>query len=81
MLRSSEADYHHGFHSGVLASARMFQEQSDVLHINKHIEVNDNLLTEASKHLEKISEARKKFERRKSFPQLTENEFPANLKD
>lgn len=35
-LRSAEGDYHHGFHSGVLAASKMFQEHADILHVNEH---------------------------------------------
>lgn len=76
MLRTAEADFHHGFHSGVLAAARMFKEQSDILHINEYDEVNDKMIADASRHLEKIDEAHNNFERRRSLPQVTENEFP-----
>jgi hypothetical protein len=34
LLRTNDADYHHGFQAGVLASARMFKEHSDILHVN-----------------------------------------------
>ena len=34
LLKSNDADYHHGFQAGVLAAARMFKEHSDILHIN-----------------------------------------------
>ena len=35
-LRSPDGDYFHGFHSGVLAAAKMFQEHADILHVNEH---------------------------------------------
>lgn len=35
-LRSADGDYYHGFHSGVLATANMFKDHADILHINKH---------------------------------------------
>ena len=31
-LHSPDGDFHHGFNSGVLAAARMFKEQADVVH-------------------------------------------------
>lgn len=34
LLKTDDADYHHGFQAGVLAAARMFKEHSDILHIN-----------------------------------------------
>lgn len=34
-LRSNDGDYHHGFNCGVLAAARMFADQADILHVNE----------------------------------------------
>jgi hypothetical protein len=34
-LRGNDGDFHHGFHTGLLAASRMFKENSDILHINK----------------------------------------------
>ena len=34
MLKSNDADYHHGFHSGVLAAARMFKEHAEAVDIS-----------------------------------------------
>jgi len=50
-LKTQEADCHHGFHSGVLAAARMFKEQSDVLHVNEHDVSNQKRLHTAVLHL------------------------------
>ena len=35
-LRTNDGDYYHGFHSGVLASARLFKDHADILHVNEH---------------------------------------------
>ena len=42
-------------------NARMFKQQADVLHINEHEGVSEELLSAAQKHEEKIEEARKEF--------------------
>jgi hypothetical protein len=34
-LRSDDGDFYHGFNSGLLAAARMFQAKADILHINE----------------------------------------------
>jgi hypothetical protein len=70
-LRSEDGDFHHGFNTGLLAAARMFREKADVLHINKFEELTPDLLAEASKHKQKIQQARG------NFPQTeVTNEFP-----
>lgn len=33
LLKSDDADYHHGFHAGVLAAARMFKEHAEVIDV------------------------------------------------
>lgn len=70
-LRSEDGDFHHGFNTGLLAAARMFKDKADVAHINKFEELTPGLLAEASKHRQRIQEARG------SFPQTeVTNDFP-----
>jgi hypothetical protein len=70
-LRSEDGDFHHGFNTGLLAAARMFREKADVVHINKFQELTPDLLAEASKHKQRILQARG------NFPQIeVTNEFP-----
>jgi hypothetical protein len=33
-LRGDDGDFYHGFNTGVLAAARMFNDKADILHIN-----------------------------------------------
>ena len=33
LLKSDDADYHHGFHAGALATARMFKEHAEGLDV------------------------------------------------
>jgi hypothetical protein len=33
-LRGQDGDFFHGYNSGVLAAARLFRKQADILHIN-----------------------------------------------
>jgi hypothetical protein len=55
----------------LLAAARMFREKADVVHINKFQELTPDLLAEASKHKQRILQARG------NFPQIeVTNEFP-----
>jgi hypothetical protein len=35
-LFTPDGDYHHGFHTGVLAASRLFKEQADILDVNEH---------------------------------------------
>jgi rubrerythrin len=60
-LASPDADYFHGIHSGLLAASRMYQKQADILHINKHDEVSDVLLSEAANHAKKVEESLEEF--------------------
>lgn len=59
-LHSIDGDFHHGFNSGVLAAARMFKD---------HVEVDMNSTQEAAPE-ESVEESKK------SFPDLSCNEFP-----
>ena len=68
-LQTLDGDYHHGVHSGCLAASRMFQQQADILHINEHKEVTDELLSVAAQHQKKIEESRK------SFPEVAADEL------
>jgi hypothetical protein len=70
-LRSPDGDYHHGFHSGVLAAARMFREQSKIVHINEHDELDEEFWNEVEEHSKKMEESKEKF------PHLDVNQFPA----
>lgn len=69
-LRSPDGDYFHGFHAGVLATAKMFQEHADILHVNEHEELNEALQVEAVKHSKKILKSQE------SFPDLNTDKFP-----
>lgn len=60
-LATPDADYHHGVHRGLLAAARMFQKQADILHINNHDEVSDVLLLEGARHAKKVAESKMEF--------------------
>ncbi|CAB9527685.1 expressed unknown protein [Seminavis robusta] len=77
LLKSDDGDYHHGFQAGVLAASRMFQEQSDILHVNDQDE-EEKLMANSIKHREKVEESKTKFERRRSLPQVEAGEFPEN---
>ena len=35
-LKRNDGDFHHGFHTGLLAASRMFKEKADILHINNY---------------------------------------------
>ena len=35
-LRGQDADYHHGFNSGLLAASRLFKEHADISHLDLH---------------------------------------------
>jgi hypothetical protein len=69
-LRSPNGDYFHGFHAGVLATAKMFQEHADILHVNEHEELNEALQVEAVKHSKKMLKSQE------SFPDLNTDKFP-----
>ena len=60
-LKTPEADFYHGMHTGLLAAARLFQQQADILHIldndkndesgvEQHTMTHEDLLQESSKH-------------------------------
>jgi hypothetical protein len=55
-LTTSEADYFHGIHSGILAAARVFEKQADILHVNEKDDVHE-VMAEAAKHEKKIEES------------------------
>lgn len=55
-LSSTEADYFHGIHSGILAASRVFEKQADILHVNQKDDVTE-VLSEAAKHVKKIKES------------------------
>lgn len=57
-----DGDFHHGFNSGVLAAARMFKD---------HAEVDFETVQEAAPAIKENIE-----ESKKSFPDLSVNEFP-----
>jgi hypothetical protein len=60
-LKTPDADYHHGMHTGLMAACRMFQQQADILQINKYEKVTDEMLELAKAHSEKIEESRQIF--------------------
>eukprot|EP00804_Cyclotella_cryptica_P014172 CCRYP_005599-RA/>CCRYP_005599-RA protein AED:0.32 eAED:0.32 QI:71/1/1/1/1/1/3/427/169 len=61
-LHSIDGDFHHGFNSGVLAASRMFRD---------HADLDVGSVQDATPvHTEKIEESKK------SFPDLSVNEFP-----
>lgn len=55
-LSAPEADYFHGIHSGILAAARVFEKQADILHINEKDDATE-VMSEAAKHEKKIEES------------------------
>eukprot|EP00523_Entomoneis_sp_CCMP467_P012646 CAMPEP_0168801574 /NCGR_PEP_ID=MMETSP0725-20121227/19618_1 /TAXON_ID=265536 /ORGANISM="Amphiprora sp., Strain CCMP467" /LENGTH=174 /DNA_ID=CAMNT_0008853279 /DNA_START=53 /DNA_END=577 /DNA_ORIENTATION=- len=59
-LKTTECDYYHGIHTGLLAASRLFKEQSDVLHLDESAEVTE-LMGEAAKHKQRIEESLKTF--------------------
>ena len=46
-LHTADGDFFHGTHAGVLATARMFKEQADVLHVKDHQDIKK--ITEQTK--------------------------------
>jgi len=56
-LRTEDADYHHGLHTGCLAASRLFQSQSDILKINEYDEVSEEMMELAKEHSRKIAES------------------------
>ena len=61
-LHSIDGDFYHGFNSGVLAASRLFREHTDLDF--------GSIQDAASAHKEKIEESKR------SFPDLSVNEFP-----
>ena len=55
-LTTPEADYFHGIHSGILAAARVFEKQADILHVNEKDDATE-VMSEAVKHEKKIKES------------------------
>jgi len=55
-LSTPEADYFHGIHSGILAAARVFEKQADILHVNEKEDATE-VMSEAAKHEKKIEES------------------------
>lgn len=72
-LKLPEADYYHGIHTGMLAAARLFQQQADILHVNEQKLHHDDLMEESAKHAKKIEESRK------SFPHVAVDSSPEEL--
>jgi hypothetical protein len=69
-LHSADADYHHGFNSGVLAATRLFKEQADVEHLGS----DDGSVGSAHEAETKLQE---KIEKSKeSFPNVSADSFP-----
>lgn len=60
-LHTPDGDYYHGLNSGCLAAARLFAQQADVLHVNEHKEVTDELLATIASHHTKMEEAKQEF--------------------
>lgn len=59
-LRSDDGDYHHGFNSGVLAAARMFEAHADILHVNDeecHLKMKDI----ESQHVQNVKKSQTVF--------------------
>jgi len=71
-LKTTESDYYHGMHAGLLAAARLFKEQADILHINEHNEVSDEFLQSFAQHKQKIEKSLQEF------PHIEANDFPDN---
>lgn len=69
-LKSLDADHYHGVHCGLLAAARMFEKQADILHVNQYEQVTPELLNAGSEHKKKIIEAEQ------AYPEVQVNEFP-----
>ena len=70
-LNSAEADYFHGIHSGILAAARVFEKQADILHVNQKQDATE-VLDDAAKHVKKIEESLK------NYPHLHAEDSPDN---
>jgi rRNA maturation endonuclease Nob1 len=68
-LTSTEADYFHGVHSGILAATRVFEKQADILHFNEDDDVGA-VMSAAAIHDEKIVKSLE------HYPQLDANDDP-----
>eukprot|EP00561_Arcocellulus_cornucervis_P013138 CAMPEP_0185799688 /NCGR_PEP_ID=MMETSP1322-20130828/465_1 /TAXON_ID=265543 /ORGANISM="Minutocellus polymorphus, Strain RCC2270" /LENGTH=183 /DNA_ID=CAMNT_0028495275 /DNA_START=105 /DNA_END=656 /DNA_ORIENTATION=- len=68
-LRGQDADYHHGFNSGLLAASRLFKEHADISHLDLH---EGGWHEKIAHHTEKVGGSKE------SFPRLDVDEFPGD---
>lgn len=64
-LKTYDADFYHGQHTGFLAASRLFHQHADILEINQHTEVTPQMMALVERHGETIERSRQ------SFPDLT----------
>lgn len=60
-LHTPEGDFVHGIHAGILAASRMFEKHADILHVNEHDELTDELLSAVAEHQKAVEEAKETF--------------------
>ncbi|KAL9184421.1 hypothetical protein ACHAXT_002507 [Thalassiosira profunda] len=69
-LHSGDADYFHGFNSGVLAASRMFKEHAEVSSVDSDEDVISSSHASATKHQQKVEKSKQ------SFPNVAADSFP-----